>query len=403
MKYFIPNWEDRLDPQFDFVNDTFREGRTSPVKDDDYAHNIFSTKAYDGILMSMNIFGDKISVNGVAEIKDYEGKTIRDFLKLRNNKNKFIKTMCDCGAFSYIEQDKPPQKYTPSYISKVYENLGFDYGVSVDHLMHKENSIEENEERRKLSVKNARNFINYYHKHEFNFIPIGAVQGYDFESYRKSVISLIDMGYTHIGLGTLIPQSDEFIVGLLEHIQDLVKKSKLKVHLFGVLRREVLNEFRKLHVDSFDSASYLRKAWLRSDNNYLGSDLNWYSAIRVPIAPKKKDSMSPSEKRKITRLQKQESAILKMLNEYDGGNEKLIDEIIEQTTEYDKTLSRAFENTSKFAVRYREVLESKIWKKCNCEMCKTAGIHVVIFRRTNRNKRRGFHNTWTFYNNYLKP
>src|SRR5437868_2300485 len=100
MKYFIPNWEDRLDRNFDFANDCNSLTRTSPKKDV-YAHNIYKEKTpYDGIIMSLNIFGDKISVNGVAQIKGYEKRTIRDYLKVKD-KQKKLNLICDCGAFSY--------------------------------------------------------------------------------------------------------------------------------------------------------------------------------------------------------------------------------------------------------------------------------------------------------------
>jgi hypothetical protein len=402
MKYFIPNWEDRLDPKFDFVNDSFSSERTTPVKYDVYAHNIFTQKTYDGILMSMNIFGDKVQVNGTTEIKNYAGKTIRDYLKLRSNGNKYIKTMCDCGAFSYINEETPPEKYTPKYISEVYSNLNFDYGVSVDHMMNKNLSKDKNEERRKLSIKNAKLFIKHYNKNNYSFIPLGAAQGYDIPSYRKSVQKLIEYGYTHIGLGTLIPQPDKFILELLNNLQDLIIKSKIKIHLFGILRKDCISEFQKLKVDSFDSASYLRKAWLRSDNNYLGKDLNWYSAIRVPIIDVTKLKEKGYSDLEIIKFKFQEKDILRLLNEYDKGKEKVLDELLENVNDYDQSLVRAFEDTKKYAEKYRNVLESKIWKKCNCAMCKQAGIHIIVFRRTNRNKRRGFHNTWVFYNNYLK-
>ena len=33
--------------------------------------------------------------------------------------------------------------------------------------------------------------------------------------------------------------------------------------------------------------------------------------------------------------------------------------------------------------------------------CKDAGINIVVFRGANRNRRRGFHNTWVFYHKIL--
>lgn len=393
MKYFIPNWEDRLDPEFDFQGDKFSENRTTPKDWDIFAHNIFSKPAYDGVLMSMNIFDKKISVNGIAKI-DGNNK-IDHYLKFPKESN--YQTMCDCGAFSYINDEKPPERYTPEFISKIYETLNFKFGVSVDHLMNKNLSLEENEQRRLLSLSNAEKLINYHNKNDFNYIPVGAAQGYNFETFYDSVSKLSEMGYKYIGLGTLIPHSNEFIIKLLETINPLIKKNYLKIHLFGVLRKEAIKSFQKLLVNSFDSASFLRKAWLRSNNNYLGSDLKWYPAIRVHIAPNKIKPGFPN----IMQLKRKELNILSWLEDYDKGLSNDIDGLVEAIIDYDSNFDRAFEKTDKYKAKYKEVLESKIWKKCDCEMCKSSGIHVMIFRRANRNKRRGFHNTWTFYQNYL--
>ena len=37
-------------------------------------------------------------------------------------------------------------------------------------------------------------------------------------------------------------------------------------------------------------------------------------------------------------------------------------------------------------------LADKPWKSCPCAICKELGIHVVLFRGAERNRRRGFHN-----------
>jgi len=61
------------------------------------------------------------------------------------------------------------------------------------------------------------------------------------------------------------------------------------LHLFGILRPKIQLSFRLFGLSSFDSASYLRKAWLRSDQNYLAGDgSRWYSAIRVPLSSSKR-------------------------------------------------------------------------------------------------------------------
>lgn len=46
--------------------------------------------------------------------------------------------------------------------------------------------------------------------------------------------------------------------------------------------------------------------------------------------------------------------------------------------------------------RYRDILSTKYWQKCQCEVCQSAKIETIIFRNSNRNRRRGFHNLWQF-------
>ena len=41
--------------------------------------------------------------------------------------------MGDCGAFSYVRDDKPP--YSPDEVIDFYSECGFDLGISVDHVI----------------------------------------------------------------------------------------------------------------------------------------------------------------------------------------------------------------------------------------------------------------------------
>lgn len=45
---------------------------------------------------------------------------------------------------------------------------------------------------------------------------------------------------------------------------------------------------------------------------------------------------------------------------------------------------------------YREILQARPWKDCPCEICRAIGIHVMLFRGADRNRRRGFHNLFVF-------
>ena len=47
---------------------------------------------------------------------------------------------------------------------------------------------------------------------------------------------------------------------------------------------------------------------------------------------------------------------------------------------------------ARLAARYRKTLAERPWQQCSCRICQDAAIDVIIFRGSNRNKRRGIHN-----------
>ena len=48
-------------------------------------------------------------------------------------------------------------------------------------------------------------------------------------------------------------------------------------------------------------------------------------------------------------------------------------------------------------LEYQDFLAARPWLKCPCTVCRQWGVEVAIFRGTERNKRRGFHNLWVFH------
>jgi hypothetical protein len=50
---------------------------------------------------------------------------------------------------------------------------------------------------------------------------------------------------------------------------------------------------------------------------------------------------------------------------------------------------------------YRRTLSDKPWKKCACRVCREGGVEALLFRNSNRNKRRGMHNLHVFYQHLL--
>lgn len=408
LKYFLPDWEDRLDPNFDFINDEYsKEHKKNPYEHDVYAHQLFSKVPYDGILFSLSVFQSKISLNNNG--KGYRIRShanIKDYLKIPQDST--LEVMGDCGAFGYVEEEEPPQPfYSVENVATLYDKLGFDYGVSVDHLVvdyifikdkktggrkKKILSKKEKDKRIQITLKNAEEFLKLYKKKKYNFIPVGVAQGYDLDTYKSSVKALVEIGYEYIGIGGLVQYKTEFILEVLKEIQPFI--DGIKIHLFGVSRPNHLKDFKNLGVTSFDSASFFRKAWLRSGQNYLAPNGRWYTAIRVPqvLDPRILKSAELNGF-SLDDIKEMEKEALQSLIRYDQGLSDL-DDTLNAVLRYDNLLLRNTDN-SNFREKYRKTLLDMPWKMCNCDICKNIGIHVVIFRGCNRNKRRGFHNIWT--------
>lgn len=410
MKFFLPDWEDRVDPNYDFVNDTYSEDHEANCYENDlYAHEIFKDPTYHGILISLAIFRNKIKLNGDKDIfKIRNHSSVKDFLRINNSPNK-LEVIGDCGAFSYIHEKNPPLPfYSVENIAKLYHSLGFDYGVSVDHMavdyymtkdpkgnkVKTELTVDEKKKRIKLTLDNAKKFKEIHDDEKYSFKPIGVAQGYSAMTYKNSTKKLLDMGYDYIAFGGLVSRSDEFIKELLQKIEP-VMNSDTHIHLFGLMRPHLHEDFTKYGVTSIDSASYLRKSWLKSGQNYLGTNNEWYSAIRVPYSNNKKLIMAAVKMGiKEEELKKMEKEALNALIQYDQGILD-VDSTIKKVMDYDDLLLRNSHKDikeGKIEAKYRKTLVDQPWKKCQCEICKDIGIHVVIFRGANRNKRRGFHN-----------
>jgi hypothetical protein len=89
---------------------------------------------------------------------------------------------------------------------------------------------------------------------------------------------------------------------------------------------------------------------------------------------------------------------LQALNKFDKGKIDA-DRVLDIILKYDDLLLRDTNDGENLKEKYRQTLLNKPWKSCSCNVCREIGINVIIFRGTNRNKRRGFHNTWIFREN----
>lgn len=422
MKFFMPDWSDTVDPAFDFRADIYSRDRTTAT--DVFAHEIFQTTVYDGILVSRAVVE-----KSPANFKELTERRARSFYRLRPG----MRVFGDCGAFSYVNEKEP--WYETDDVLDYYEAIGVDYGASVDHLVVetlkvvtsplttngdqsneiiKRVSMSAFERRRRVEVTldNAAEFLRKHAKRKLGFTPVGVAQGWSPKTYADSVKALLKMGYRYVALGGLARSPLLSVLQVLWEVnaalEDSVKVQRraIRIHLFGVAKLSLVHKFRKYRIESIDSASYLRKAWLRSGENYLGPDRRWYTAIRVPQSENyrlrehvKKMHASYS------RVKELEQSCLDKLQRYGeaGLSPSALERLLDEIVEYDKYLIRSgndgmtMREATVSRLKYRKTLLARPWEKCPCEICTQLGIHVVIFRGTNRNKRRGYHNTWTFY------
>jgi hypothetical protein len=138
--------------------------------------------------------------------------------------------------------------------------------------------------------------------------------------------------------------------------------------------------------------------------------LEYFTAIRVPHATENtrlkrraKASGSPQEQ-----LQQMERMALEMLRRY-ANRRASLDRTIDVVVTYSQELLHASPKSGTpngaakeaLAAAVRRTLEHRPWEKCRCRVCREAGIETLIFRGSNRNKRRGFHNI-AVYNEYIK-
>lgn len=390
MKFFFPDSQDLVSPTYDFARDEYSPLRVRQ-RDDLYAHEVLDRIPYHGILVSKAIVDG--SMRGSGKYSESQRARlyrlgVRRFFRLPQH----IETLGDNGAFNYVEERVPPVSVGETL--DFYEGCDFDAGASVDHVIFgyqaeaTEATVDsEWAERRQLTLRLASDFMQELDRRGSPVVPVGVAQGWSPVSYADSVRSLQDLGYQRIALGGMVPLKTREILACLEAIAPLLKP-ETELHLFGITRVESMDEFADYGVTSFDSTSAFRQSFMDDRRNYHTYDAD-YVAIRVPQV-----EGNPALKRNILGgvvSQRQalaaERECLALLRAYDH-NAVGIEEVLGALNAYEHVCR----SKKSYVDAYRRTLEARPWKSCKCGLCVDHGIEIAIFRGTERNKRRGFHN-----------
>ena len=403
MKYFLPDASDLVDPTFDFKTEK-RSATRVRQRDDLYVHEVFDSPPVDGILLSKGIL-DGIGAASrytIPQRQRLARQGVREFFRLDRHEGKRIETMGDCGAFSYVREEVPP--YSVSEILDFYSENGFDSGLSVDHAIldykaHFDEGLPgvnhpppEWRDRRELTIQLATDFLSEHGKRSDSFQPIGVAQGWSPKSYRQSVEELQKIGYKRIAIGGIVPLKTPDLIAVMSEVGE-ARKRGVEFHLLGVSRCDELERLTNWGVTSFDSTSPLRQAFKDETDNYHTLERT-FIAIRIPPLEgnakiQRALTAGQIDQGKARTLERQALAVVDRFDR----DEASPDEVIQILSDYYEILGLP----PKHIDSYREVLAARPWRSCDCSICKSLGIHVILFRGAERNRRRGFHNIHVLY------
>jgi hypothetical protein len=425
MKFLYSDTQDYVDPHYDFINDRHAPGRKR-YWDDAYAHEIMTPAPYDGLLVAMSavrqapgVAASKVRYT-TAEEQRMLRTGVRKFLRYDGEAFKNNMVMGDCGAFAYVDLEKPA--FDPDEVAEFYTDAEFTHGVSPDHIIFECDvnnppaSVMGDKVAFRYGVtrENAENFLKLVASESFPFEPIGAVQGWSPQSIASLAVDLEKMGYGYLAIGGLVPLKVDAIHQVLSAVRSAIKP-ETKIHLLGFAKADNIHEFTGYNITSFDSTSPLIRAFKDARSNYyfpaVGGGLNYYAAVRIPQAIEN-TRLVQGIKRGIFStddLLKSEKDALAVLREYDKGSVS-IDSVLDTVMEYQKFLTLGDSETdekrerewAKIRTLITKTLVDKPWQKCGCDICTRVGVEVIIFRSSNRNKRRGFHNLGVYHKHVQK-
>jgi hypothetical protein len=401
MRFFFPDSQDQIDPAFDLVTEE-RSPLRVRQRDDLYLHEALRVHVIDGLLVSKAIVDGLPGAAGkytLAQRHRLYRSGVQRFFRLDAASGPQVVTMGDCGAFSYVRDEVPP--YTTDQVIDFYEECRFDLGISVDHVILSYDPdadqdpghprLREWAARQRLTLDLAADFLARCRARRVAFEPVGVAQGWSPASYARAVSRLEQIGYTRIAIGGMVPLKTHEILACLQQI-GTVRHPGTQLHLLGITRSASMAEFAALGVTSFDSTSAFRQAFKDDKDNYHTPDRT-YTALRVPQVDGNPKLRARIQAGRVAQQDaaEREKACLRLLRDYDSGNAP-VQTVLDALSGYQEI----FDGRRDYSESYRETLEGSPWKKCPCGICERAGIDIAIFRGSERNKRRGFHNVYAF-------
>jgi hypothetical protein len=412
VKFLYADSLDYVDPEYDFETDRHGPLRRAHLHDE-FPHEHLDFAPYDGLLISRGIVGGaaRRGKYSATQCLRFSREGARKFLRysLRDFPNSII--MGDCGAFSYRNLAVPP--YSVEDMLEFYQDGGFTHGCSLDHVIFDFDDritkpTPDVRHRYDITIENAQAFLRASRK-MVDFVPVGVIQGWSARSMASAAKKLSSMGYKYLAVGGMVPLKTRQISTALAAIREAIPSS-VKLHALGFGKAEDMDVLRFFDVESFDTTSPLYRAFKDQVKNYFSltkeGDLEYYTAVRIPQAIDNDILIRNARRGRLNsdRLLQMESDALNAVRTFGERNCSVVDAVDAVLTYGRYALWREAKSDEHNEKRletlrraYTRTLEDRPWERCTCRVCRETGVEALIFRSSNRNKRRGIHNLHVFY------
>ena len=220
------------------------------------------------------------------------------------------------------------------------------------------------------------------------------------------------MGYRYLSLGGTVPLRIQQFRQALGAVRQAVPADVL-LHVLGFGKIEHLNDLKRYGVASFDTTSPLLRAFKDARKNYWvrspAGALSFYTAIRIPQATdnnrlKRKALEGRLNQEQARSLEQAALSAIRRLARHEASLDETLDAVVAYWTKLnwdDESSTRCAEVAEQQRENYGRTLGDRPWESCDCRVCREGGVEVLIFRNSNRNKRRGIHNLYVFHR-YLR-
>lgn len=145
---------------------------------------------------------------------------------------------------------------TPNDVLCFQEKVA-DVGFTLDFPVPPGTDSAEAQRRVTLTIANAVWAANNRRRRDFALY--GCIQGWDAQSYKDCAVALVDLPFSGIAIGGLVPRVRdwELVKAIVEQTRSMTDKP---LHVFGIGKPDLVRELFAMGVDSVDSSSYVQYA-----------------------------------------------------------------------------------------------------------------------------------------------